>query len=105
MSTKAHKTHKTPWGRICVGADEFYFTPKFSLNFLPYAMDGLFIEEPLEVMFKFNPERKKWGLVKIYGEDGDVYVDEKTLRGIRTQGLVRINAAIDYVYGPMLDKK
>ena len=90
--------HKTPWGRIYTGAGEFYFHPKFSLNFLPYAIDGLFIEEPLEVMFKFFPERKSWRLVKIYGEDGDVYVDEKTLKSITTQGLVRINAAIDYVY-------
>tara|TARA_B100000427_G_scaffold56695_1_gene44260 strand:+ start:1210 stop:1515 length:306 start_codon:yes stop_codon:yes gene_type:complete len=96
------KIHKTPWGRIHTGVDEFYFHPKFSLNFLPYAIDGLFIEEPLEVMFKFVPERKTWRLVKIYGEDGDVCVDEKTLKSIRTQGLVRINAAIDYVYGPMV---
>ncbi len=100
--TVANKTHRTPWGRLHTDAGEFYFSPKFSLNFLPYAVDGLFIEEPLEVMFKFKPDRKQWSLVKIYGEDGDVYVNDDTLKSITTQGLVRINAAIDHVFSPDL---
>tara|TARA_B100001029_G_C14829393_1_gene322156 strand:- start:70 stop:375 length:306 start_codon:yes stop_codon:yes gene_type:complete len=97
--TIKNKHHSTPWGRLHADTGEFYFYPKFSLNFLPYAIDGLFVEEPLEVMFRFAPDRRQWHLVKIYGEDGDVYVDEKTLKGIRTQGLVRINAAIDHIFG------
>jgi hypothetical protein len=88
----------TPWGRLHMDANEFYFEPKFSLNLLPYAIDGLFIEEPLEVMFKFIPEQKRWRLMRIDGENGIVYVDERTLKGLTTQGYIRINAAIDHVF-------
>ena len=89
---------RTPWGRMDMRANEFYFEPKFSLNFLPYAEDGLFIEKQLEVMFKFDPYRSQWRMRGIWDDEGPVFVDEKTSKGIKTQGLVRINAAIDYIF-------
>ena len=89
---------KTPWGRMDMSANEFYFKPKFSLNFLPYAEDGLFIEKELEVMFKFDPYRNQWRMRGIWDDEGRVFVDEKTSNGIRRQGLIRINAAIDYIF-------
>lgn len=89
---------KTPWGRMNMRTNEFSFEPKFSLNFLPYAEDGLFVESELEVQFKFDPYKKKWALRGIWDENGRVYVNEETLKGITTQGLFRINCAIDYIF-------
>tara|TARA_A200000159_G_scaffold163425_1_gene189622 strand:- start:7128 stop:7427 length:300 start_codon:yes stop_codon:yes gene_type:complete len=89
---------KTPWGRMDMHTNEFYFFPKFSLNFLPHAEDGMFIENDLEVSFKFDPYKKKWTLRGIWDHDGRVHVNEETLKGITTQGLFRINCAIDYIF-------
>lgn len=91
-------TKKTPWGRMDMHSDEFYFKPKFSLNNLPYAEDDMFIENELEVMFKFDPYKKKWTLRGVWDNDGRVYVNEKTLKDITIQGLVRINSAIDWIF-------
>tara|TARA_B100000085_G_C18181023_1_gene365570 strand:+ start:169 stop:438 length:270 start_codon:yes stop_codon:yes gene_type:complete len=79
---------------------EFYFNPKFSLNFLPYAEDGMFIEKDLEVMFKFDSDRSQWILRGIWDPDLErVYVNEETLKGITSQGRLRINFAIDHIFG------
>jgi|TARA_B100000073_G_C23682729_1_gene553189 hypothetical protein len=89
----------TPYGRMNMVLNEFYFKPKFSLNFLPYAEDGMFIEDELDVLFKFDPYKKKWALRGISGPSLErVYVNEETLKGITTQGLLRINLAIDYIF-------
>ena len=59
----------------------------------------MFVEEPLEVMFRFNPDTKMWQLMKVYGEDGIVYLETRTLKSLTTQGLVRINAALEHIHG------
>ena len=88
----------TPWGRMDMSANEFFFKPKFSLNFLPYAEDGLFIEKDLEVMFKFDPYRNQWRMRGVWDDEGLIQVNEETRKGIRDQGLVRINCAIDHIF-------
>jgi len=99
QNEKVAITRYTPFGRMHMLTKEFYFRPKFSLNFLPYAEDGMFVEEDLEVMFKFDSERSQWNLRGIWGPDLQrVYVNEETLKNITSQGLLRINFSIDWIF-------
>lgn len=89
---------KTPWGRMDVRNGEFYFVPKFSLNSLPYAVDGLFVQSDLSVMCKYSVKDKKWMVVRIDDEDGEaIWLDDPTLRLLILQSRVRINAALGYI--------
>jgi len=88
----------TPWGRMDVRSREFYFVPKFSKNFLPYAVDGLFVESDLSVMCKYSVADKKWVVARIDNEGGEtVWLDDPTLRLLALQARVRINAALGYI--------
>tara|TARA_R110000824_G_scaffold54925_8_gene151495 strand:- start:689 stop:988 length:300 start_codon:yes stop_codon:yes gene_type:complete len=89
---------KTPWGRMDVRNREFYFVPKFSMNSLPYAVDGLFVQSDLSVMCKYSMADKKWVVARIDDEDGEtVWLDDPTLMLLTLQARVRINAAFGYI--------
>jgi hypothetical protein len=89
---------KTPWGRMDVRNREFYFVPKFSMNLLPYAVDGLFVQSDLSVMCKYSMADKKWVVCRIDDEDGEtVWLDDPTLMLLTLQARVRINAAFGYI--------
>jgi hypothetical protein len=88
---------KTPWGHMDVRNKEFYFVPKFSMNLLPYAVDGLFVQSDLSVMCKYSMADKKWVVARIDDEDGEpVWLDGYTLKMLTLQARVRINAALDH---------
>jgi len=88
----------TPWGRMDVRNREFYFVPKFSLNSLPYAVDGLFVQSDLSVMCKYSVADKRWVVARIDDEDGEtIWLDEHTLKMLTLQARVRINAALNHL--------
>ena len=68
------------------------------MNSLPYAVDGLFVQSDLSVIFKYSMEDKKWVVARIDDEDGEsVWLDGYTLKMLTLQARVRINAALDYI--------
>jgi len=92
----------TPWGLMDVRNKEFYFVPKFSMNSLPYAVDGLFVQSDLNVMCKYSMADKKWVIARIDDEDGEaVWLNGHTLKMLTFQAHVRINAALDHIIPPI----
>ena len=92
-------TRYTKWGRVNMLSNEFYFRPKFSVNYPPIAEDGVFVEDVLEVMLKFDPYEKRWVLRGIWNPELErVYVDEDTLKNITLQGRFRVNLALDSLF-------
>jgi len=88
----------TPWGRMDVRNREFYFVPKFSMNSLPYAVDGLFVQSDLSVMCKYSVADQKWVVARIDDEDGEpVWLDGRTLKMLTIQSKIRINAALNHL--------
>ena len=104
-TAKKEYTRYTKWGRVNTISNEFYFRPKFSVNHPPIAEDGIFVEDDLEVMFKFDPYENRWVLRGIWGPDLQrVYVDEDTLKNITAQGKFRLNLSLDSLFNKRPNK-
>ena len=89
---------RTPFGRFNPDQKEFTYT---STHKCPYDSEGFHIDFPLYVHMKCwdVKEPSGWSFSVHNEEDSNqkVYLDEETLKSVRTEGKLRISLAAEFL--------